>query len=431
MLPTSRTLKLIAALATTAAVALSQAQALQDIKSPSGSEIVYGALKGYSSLDDGLVYILKQVHGHYGSKPELGSFFKAKSGESVGTFFSVQDKNFTHQKQSGLVLVSKLADGTVQAAVLTDLESQFKNSINGMLQQVQAAWNPDQAQPTQTFNFPDGSGSIDLAAGWHPLVARGGGVIATGPSREMIAVSCYLAVLDANNPRVRMQLESGRPLPGHYAAAPLGMDPAQVFGTLYNQWRQKFNMPQGQVNVKVVKQQPDAGGTGFTLAGDFEDPQTGKQQIVAVMHASSVNPRLGGWSCMMTTVTAPRELFSKECRTLFAMTNSLKQNGQVIQQQGDEASIAIRNYGESVRKATQAKSDAFDDYMKSIGQMHDGQDKQSSAFQDLQLDQAVVENTATGEHKRFYNDDAYNLVQANPDKYQIVPGSQYIKGKDY
>ncbi len=69
--------------------------------------------------------------------------------------------------------------------------------------------------------------------------------------------------------------------------------------------------------------------------------------------------------------------------------------------------------------------------MASIGRQHDADDKQSASFADLQLGQAVVENTETGEHKRFYNDDAYNLVQANPDKYQVVPESQYIKDKDY
>ncbi len=275
----------------------SRAQNLTDLKSKTGSEIVYGALQGGSSLNEGLAFILKKVHGHYGSKPELGTFFKSRAGESVGTFFNVDDKNFTHLKQSGLVLVSKLPDGSLEAAVLTDKEDQFKASVNGMLRKLREVWYTAGAgekegvvsapvQPLETYSFPDGTGSLDLASGWRPLVARGGGALAAGPNGETLGASCYLGVLDANNPRVRMQLSSGRPLPGLYAAAPSGLSPAETFGILYNQFRQKYRMSQGEVHVDVVKQQSDAGGTEYILAGEFEDRQNGDQHIVAAMHAS-------------------------------------------------------------------------------------------------------------------------------------------------
>ncbi len=417
----------------------SVAQTLTVIKSPTGSEIVYGPLDRQAGIDDGLIYILKQVHGHYGAKPELGQFFKAKGADAIGTFFQVEDKNFTHRPQSGLVLLTKQSDGTVQAAVLTDTVDHFKTSINGMLRQVESVWygsNGAQGaskpvQPLQTFPFPDGSGTIDLAAGWRPLAARAGGVIAVGPKGETLEASCYLGVLNSESPQVRRRLSSGQGLPGNYAAAPSNAGPSDTFNLLYNQLRQKHGLPTGQAHVTVAKTEHTQLGTEYVMSGDFQDPQTGPQKIIVRMSAGPVNPRTGGWGCMMSSVTAPATIFADERPTLLAMVNSLSQNDSVIRGEGNAASDRIRAYGERVRANTTAKQKAFDQYMSGIDAMHDNQAAHSAAFQDFLLDQSVVEHTPSGLHARLYNDDANALVQSNPDKFQIVPGSQYIKGRDY
>ena len=46
------------------------------------------------------------------------------------------------------------------------------------------------------------------------------------------------------------------------------------------------------------------------------------------------------------------------------------------------------------------------------------------------LDQSVVTNDR-GARKRMYKNYANALVQFNPQKFSIVPASQYIQGQDY
>ena len=50
-----------------------QGGGLHTLNPPSGGVIVYGTLKNQPSQAAGMVYMLHQVHGHYGDKPALGS----------------------------------------------------------------------------------------------------------------------------------------------------------------------------------------------------------------------------------------------------------------------------------------------------------------------------------------------------------------------
>jgi len=203
----------------------------------------------------------------------------------------------------------------------------------------------------------------------------------------------------------------------------------EAFGYLYNQFRQKHGMVPGQVQVSVAKQGPTDMGQEFILAGTFKN-QRGSQRIIAALTVG--NPgRFGTRMAIITAVTAPDQLFAGERATLLAMTNSLNQDSGVIGGEARDESGRIIQYGEAVRGRAKASSDAFQDYMNSIDTMHDNVDKHSAAFSDFLLDQSVVGNTDTGAHKRFYNDEANLLVGSNPDKFQIVPGSQYIKNQDY
>jgi hypothetical protein len=223
----------------------------------------------------------------------------------------------------------------------------------------------------------------------------------------------------------------GAALPGHYAIVPPGADPATAFGYLFNQLQQKHGMPGGKVQVSVVSKTPGQGGTSFMVAGDFDSAQGGPQKIVALMFCAPSRIMGTQWTCTMSAVTAPKPLFDGESATLFAMSRSLSQNGQVLQKQGDDASAAIARYGESVRATTKAKGDAFDEYMKSIDRTHDAEDKNNMGFALTMRDQAVVENIPSGYHGTISSNSASALVDADPQNWKIVPNNELIKGRDY
>ena len=80
-------------LALTAAVASNQnADALKMIENPGGGEVVYGPLGDQHSSAAAMVFMLKQVHGHFGERPELGKFFQTNGSDSTAVFFNVTDR---------------------------------------------------------------------------------------------------------------------------------------------------------------------------------------------------------------------------------------------------------------------------------------------------------------------------------------------------
>jgi hypothetical protein len=46
-------------------------------------------LTGQTSLPGAMVFMLKQVHGQYGERPQIGRFLQSSGGDSVATFFTV------------------------------------------------------------------------------------------------------------------------------------------------------------------------------------------------------------------------------------------------------------------------------------------------------------------------------------------------------
>ena len=61
----------------------------------------------------------------------------------------------------------------------------------------------------------------------------------------------------------------------------------------------------------------------------------------------------------------------------------------------------------------------------------DAQDRQFQAFDNNLLDRTVIRDTDLNGHGTVSNDLADALVEANPNRFQEVPPSEYVKGIDY
>ena len=94
-------------LAITAGVASAQiSDALKIVDNPGGGQVVYGPLADQSTTSGAMVFMLKQVHGHFGERPEIGKFFQARDSDSTAVFFNVTARNQGNQRMAGLVIVS-------------------------------------------------------------------------------------------------------------------------------------------------------------------------------------------------------------------------------------------------------------------------------------------------------------------------------------
>src|SRR5882724_7638581 len=153
--PRHRYLLLVASpalfLAFTVGVATAQvSDALKTIDNPGGGVVVYGPLTDLRSTSGAMVFMLKQVHGHFGERPELGKFFQTSGSDSTAAFFNVTDRLRGNIRVAGLVIVSVPKNGTATAAVLYDEAERFATTEPAMMASLNAAWHNDSMSSRST-----------------------------------------------------------------------------------------------------------------------------------------------------------------------------------------------------------------------------------------------------------------------------------------
>jgi hypothetical protein len=171
---------------------------------------------------------------------------------------------------------------------------------------------------------------------------------------------------------------------------------------------------------------------------DFNDgfgPRTGNVRLVS----------WGPQALLLYGSNMPDRIAGEENATMQAVMNSYHTNGQVVAQeqqgaldrvhadvaraQAQSAAIDARReastaaYNQQMRN-TDARNSAVDSQTENI-------DRASKMNQDYILDRSVVRDTESGDRGTVSNGYADSLVRSNPDRYQIVPNQEMIKGRDF
>ena len=87
------------------AVAQKNDGGLKTIDNPGGGQVVYGSLTNVTSMGEAMGAMLRNVHGHFGEKPQIDKFFRTKGSDSVATFFHLTAKNQGNRPVAGMVIV--------------------------------------------------------------------------------------------------------------------------------------------------------------------------------------------------------------------------------------------------------------------------------------------------------------------------------------
>ena len=221
--------------------------------------------------------------------------------------------------------------------------------------------------------------------------------------------------------------------------------------TITNQTRQGQNLP--QASFRLIEEKQERGSqfeqriVQVKYEADFHDGRglrDGTVRLGQVMSGGST------WSLSVSGSNAPKPFFDQEAVTIQAIVASAGQNGQVMaqEQQGVLNQIAAtgaasRAAGAAIDSRREASAAAYDSHMKAIDQnaaafdAHmDGIDRQSKMTQDYILDRSVVHDNdymdvggkETGTVSNGYAD---SLVKGNPDRFQIVPNQDMVRGRDY
>lgn len=416
--------------------------AVKTIKNPGGGTIVYGPLSGQLTPQGALGETLKRTENDYGAKPQLGKVLQNQPGTIWEGFFTVNNKKQGNTPMTGLVIVYAPKSGPAGGATLIDTTANFPKSANSMLQNLvqqvtnraKAAQSASQAgasgaaanvasapaQKLTPYIFPDGSGSIGLPPGWSVIRAQLGDVSAKGPSGEALRFGMSIFALDPSLPQSRTLTGGRNVAPGNYVLVPYNQDPATILQQAFNQMAQKSR---AQPPTFTFKQTKDLGGMqsgkNIMLYGDVDRHDgTGVQSTITELIMSVPDPRLlGSYQMKVFAITAPPEVLQQDAATIAEIFPNYSLNARYVN------AVAVQGI-QNIIVQQRASTAYFNQEMAST-------DLMSQGMSDLLRGESVFTDSDTGMRYRGPDDLASALQNANPNRFQTVPLSQYIQGVDY
>jgi len=422
---------------------------LKFIHNQGGGEIVYGPVNGQTTMPGAMGFILKQVHGHFSDKPQVGRFFRPKgSADSMATTFTLTPKTNGTGTIHGIVIVAMPAGQKPSAAMIYDQADRFKTTMGPMMKTLNDAWKKDApatpkagqggqkgapARQLRMATFPDNSGSIGLPEGWQITSGNQGTMFAQGPNNESFLIGAYIPVLDPTNPQqrsmIQMETQGGRiPLPGSYVAAPYGMQPFKLLQTISAQLAGKNRKPAATIELVGA----DDLGKNCTYFKTHVDSHDGKGVLFSGITMCIMPPFMPGtYAITINQATLPDSRLDEDKATLQAMYTSYKTNDAVINAESRAAIDNIHAIGERARIQHEASDAAWASHQEAYYNRQDAQDRTSQAFSNYILDNSVVRYTPDNSHATMDNGTAALVMKLDPNHFEYVQTGDYLKGIDY
>ena len=444
------------------APALAATPGVTTIANPGGGTIAYAQLPQQHSAQGAMGKVLQYVQSAFGARPTVGKYMKSPDGNSLAATFTVTKGGTA---MAGLALVSVSAAGPGAGAVLSDTEDHLRTSLKPMLARLQqeavakggsagaqaaianaggtSSSAPSATKPgaapaassssssmgtqvkasapaeklTQT-QFPDGSGSVGLPAGWKITGARQGDVTATGPHGETLRFGMAQSAIDFSNPQSRaLGRGPGGTAPGNFVAIPYGTPGDTAFKQVITQLSQKQRKPAPAITYAAVTTLPSqGGGKNYFLQGTVTPPG-GAPVTTWIEVMEGTLGQAGVWQVNIFDVSVPPAYAGQEANTVMSMFKTYKTNDAVIMGQ-----ISVSE------KQTQAITNNF---MVQSQKMMDASDRSTQAESNYLLGNTVISDSDLNGHGTVSDDVANALIAADPNRFQAVSSGSYVKGIDY
>jgi hypothetical protein len=442
-----------------------------------GGQFAYGTLFGQMSKADAMVYMLHRVHNHFGDKPVVGKLLQSKDGNTMATFFTLKAVKMDGKPVAGLVIVVMHGNRDPQAAALYDYATKFTSSEPSLLKALSVAWqgsatgsNPrDRAvlpvgqeqherAPQSTGDqqlYPatggDRSALINLPPNWKIDSVRGGSLIAEGTHGEMMVMGMiYQNIIDPRTQMGQNMINGPMASRGPKIVCPMQSNLFQDFVCVFNQVRHMNGKSQGTFNFQSAQQQGPAEGAVppivalFTV--DFNDGMGTRNGSARIGLLS--RPGAAMWAMTVSTSNIPQQYASQGNATLKRVVESYRQDARVISQESAADMERIRQQGirndiqsRTINETRESNKQAFDGHMQALkandvpaagsNDQEDERQWQSKITQDYILDRSVVRETEVDGTATVGNRFADFLVKTDPNKWEYVPNSELVQGRDY
>jgi hypothetical protein len=430
----------IAVLWLVSSVAAAGAQnSLKVIDNPGGGQVVYGPVD-QDAPPAAMAAVLRYVHGHFGDAPLVGKVFQSRDAQNFGAFFTVTARTQGNKRIAGLAIVS-LAPGTKPAAaVLYDDASRFAKTEPALLRALTDAWRSASTPAAAAASgasgsvpaltptrFPDGSGAVNLPAGWRITFASHGAAKIVGPRGEAVLLGNSIGpIYDANNSQVLARMRYANP-----NSRPILCPNSDSLHTYLCVLQQGGAQPAFQ--LRKSRALPPQGRAVQSVLIDADlDLHDGRGVLSCELGISvTASTALGDRTLGLNGTCAPQSSAAQEQPTLKAIYDSYSINGQVVASEyaGDErrsrqAGNNARIQANDAHAAEAAQSASYQAHMDNI-------DRFSKSFQNYQLDQTELQDNDQNARGAVPNSLADALIKANPDRFQAVPTQDFLKGTDF
>ncbi len=425
-------LRLSAVLALAAALlpALADAHALTTFDPPGGGKIIFGQVTGQSTEAGAIAAMLREVHQSAGDRPQVGRPFQARDSDAVMVFFTVVMRTQNDLPVAGLVIAMKTGPDHVEAALLSDEASRFGSKVNGMLRTLFEKWRPTgtapPAGPMHTVTLRDNSASASIPDGWTVLPDSAGGTMdVQGPNGATALLGLPLDAMNSNDPRVRQTMAFARGAGRNTVYAktlyyPYSGNPVETMLELVQMRRQMLGLP--RANIQVASAEPMGRGARCVHVTGQSDPHDGMgtREFNAVFCLGPLSPT-GTYMNNLCWVAVPIAVAERERATVGAMFASFTVNEAVVAREAYAMAapviIVIREIG---RIATERAAAA-----------EDLSNRQVQAVSNALLGKSVIADVENNEHFTDWNDAAQALTEADPDRFHLVPPSEYRPRVDF
>jgi hypothetical protein len=430
--------------------------AVTEIANPGGGTIAYAQLPQQHTLQGAMGKVLQYAHSHFGARPQITQVLRGSDGNSLAVIFTVKSTSQGGQDIDALALVAVSPSGPGIGALLSDQADRFRTTVGPMLKRLQSgtglaaagastpaaasasgsgspaavtaaklptgsgtsAGSPSSgpaapAAALRQTSFPDGSGSIGLPDGWTIAGAHAGQVIARGPPPAGLNFDWQISALDPNDPRSQ-NLRRGVSA-ASFVIIPYGTDGPNTFKSALTQLLQKQHKSVPSIDI-VDSQQLSPQETKLVANIGAIDGQGGPTQAFVDIGTAAKNS-MGGYLITVYMVSLPQQTAAQNRATVTAIFQSYKPNTTVALGEIHGDVQAAQNFTERTVGIMESNQDA--------------QDRQFQAFDNNLLDRTVIRDADLNGHGTVSNDLANALVEANPNRFQEVPPSEYVKGIDY
>ena len=438
------------------------------LDNPGGGQYAFGPMTSQSTKADALIYMLHQIHGKFGDKPQVGKLFQSRDGSSLATFFTLTAKNMGGSPVTGLLIITQRGAGVPQMGILYDDSRRFVNTEPAMLKAVSAAWQAAappvnsgsmrqpqaQAEPVTKGGperlYPatggDHSALINLPPGWRVTSVAGGSIAAEGTHGEMVNLqSAFQQIIDPRSPQAQSLMYGGMAGRGPKVVCPLGPNLFEDYVCVVNQSRRNNGKPAATYNLISAAPQTGPGqirplAVLFTV--DLHDGMglrngSGRLDLMGTAGAT--------WALGFSMSNIPQKYADAEAATLKAVVASYRRNESVISAENAAVMERIRQQGiandaqaNALNANREANKQSFDNHMQGLRQTDADNDQhmanidwQSKITQDYILDRSVVKDVEYDDRATVGNRFADSLVKANPNRFEIVQNQDLIRGRDY